>query len=127
MEIGNITGTSIWSSLTRNLTDVGSGAMQAATLAVQTIAAAASVDFRNSVGINAEQTIAVKTGGTATGSIAIQLWDGTAAIQCAVTAAAANSPIAFSGISCNVAGLRVLNNDAAVAGTYIFTAIFWKI
>lgn len=125
MNISAFSPASIWNNVTRTLSSFGTGAVQYLTIARQSVAGAATVDFRDGVGVGSTHTIAVTTGGTATAAMQIFLWDGTNQILCVATAAAANSPAAFSGISNNVSGLRVVNADAVNGGFYIATGIFF--
>lgn len=127
MEISAFSPASIWNNVTRSLTNFGSGALASSTLAQQTIAAGASVDFRAAAGLVGLFTIAAKTGAAATLSIAIQMWDTVNAIPVATSAAAANSTVAFTGVTNNASGLRLLNNDGANSGTYMFAGIILTI
>lgn len=127
MVISAFSPASIWSNATRSLTNIGSAAMGPNSTVATSLAGAASVDFASGAGFVSILTVAVLTGASAAASIAIQLWDGTTTIQLAATAAAAGSPAGFTGYCNNPTRMRILNNDATHAGTYIVTGQFWTI
>lgn len=77
------------------------------------------------MGIFSQITIGVKTGAAATQTISIVTYDGAQNYIVAITAAAANSMIGFSGVSNSTVGLRINNNDGANAGAYMSTAMLY--
>lgn len=127
MNISNITPPQVWTSSSRSLTNFGSGALAPVNSANTTLAAATSVDLRTSAGIVALASVAVLTGGAATGLTAIQLFDGTVNRQLVATAAAANATAGFTSITNNTVGLRIQNTDASVAANYMTASIAFTI
>lgn len=127
MIISNITPPQVWSASSRNLTDIGSGALANTSTAFTSIAGAASVDLRPAGTTVAQNTIAVITNAAATGSIVIQLSDGTNTLTVVATAAAASAGASVSTTATNTVWPRLLNNDATHAGSYMEAQFTWSI
>lgn len=122
MHISGLTGSQVWLSSSRSLTNFGSGALTSTSIVNTSIAGAATVDLRTSPGIVSQITIAVLTGAAAASSIQVIQNDGTNQIQLAATAAAASSSTSFSMANTNSVGMQLKNNDATHAGNYIASA-----
>lgn len=119
MIISAFSPASIWANSARTLTSMGATTLLKTQTTQSTLAAASNIDFRPPAGNIGEDTFAVVTGGAATGSTVIQLTDSVHFQQLAITAAAANSPAAFTSAQNATVGVRLLNNDGAVAALYM--------
>lgn len=122
MHISGLTGSQVWLSSSRSLTNFGSGALANTGISQTSLAGAANVDLRPSAGIIAVSTISVQTGAAATGSIDIKIQDGINIIILASTAAAANAHQFVMSVNCNPQGFQIGNNDATNAGKYIMAS-----
>lgn len=127
MHISGLTGTQVWLSSSRSLTNIGSGALAITSTANTVLAASANVDVRPSLGTVGSITIGVTTGGTATANVNIRTYDGTNNIQIAASAASANSATTATMFNTNVCGALINNQDGVNAGRYMYAAFVWTI
>lgn len=118
MRISAITGSQVWGSSSRSLTNFGSGALTSAGVNSTSIAAVTGVDLRPSAGILALTQAGIITGGTATGFVSVDMYDGTTGIPMVKSPSGANQSVGFAGFQSNARGMVVFNHDAAIAGNY---------
>lgn len=123
MRIGTVTSAAVaaavWTQATRTLTAFTNCVVEGG-IAQTSIAALAAVNAFAAVGNIATQMYNLKTGNTSTATSVIQINDGTF-VQLTDTAASGGGTATRLAVVSHSFGLRLLNNDAAQASTYMVT------
>lgn len=127
MHISGLTGSQVWLSSSRSLTNIGSGALAATSILRTTLAVSANVDLRPSAGTLGQLSVGVQTGAAATAAITISIYDGTNATNVAATGAGASLSTGFTMTNTSAVGLFIHNNDAANTGFYTVAAYVFTI